>query len=788
MIHVPAFWHPNPSREQNVYVAFQTKLVIPVPELVTLHLFGCDVYRVYCGGKEIGEGPARFAERWPEYDVYALDLPEGEHTLTIVAHYYGVATRMTSNKLPPFVQVEAMDANGPISLSWICRELDAYLPMGRRVNGQLGWAEYCDVRLLPDWCEYGEGDSSARDDKWQPVAYKEPWNGREQPEYRSGNQVACRSIPMAADSIGSGLYVNRFGYEKDDPPVRFLLRDLQPTLSPDGIWYRFDFGKVGLYRPILDLKLPEGTKVETGYSEYLTDGRVIPVITYSASSSCHVDRWIAQSGRQTLSTYSPRGFRFLELHIEAPPNTIFVHEVAAVQKSYFATPSGRFNSSDPLLDRIWNVCVETLQSCSEDALTDTPTRERGQWLGDAVAVGMETLSVAYGDLNLIRRSLEQAALCRFDDGMIVGCYPGQIIPVSSYAMLWVAGCLRYFRLSGDKHFLQTHFAAANDVVDCYLSFLTEDGIAHFPHWDFVDWGHIVSKDKVNIALNVLTWKAIVDIADWADLLGEVALRKRRIEQKDHLEAIIRRKMTTSTGMLLPSIPIACIDEDHLHSEPGFHANVLALRFGLFRGEERRSAVELVKRHMMNCFPNLGDAPRLSHPAANNPQLITPYFGHFALAALLEERETSFVLDQFRTCWGWMLEQGATTLLEVFDHRWSHCHAWSACPSWQLSRYFLGFHASGDGDPLAFEFRLQTGDLNYASGTLPIIGTEHAVRISWFRNSEGIRYECESDQDILVYLPSDMPYHIVFIDDHVEVPSSGYFHTRGFRAILSDRLL
>ncbi|WP_164821456.1 alpha-L-rhamnosidase-related protein [Paenibacillus koleovorans] len=783
MIHVPAFWHPNPSREQNVYVAFQSKLVVTEATQVTLHLFGSDVYRVYCDGIEIGEGPARFTEKWPEYDVFTLDLPEGEHTLTIVAHHYGVVTRITSNKLPAFLQVEAMDAHGPITLTWRCRELEAYLPLGRRVNGQLGWAEFCDMRLLPDWCVNAEEDASADEDKWQPVAGKDPWSGREQPQYRPAIGMACRNIPVAADAIDSGSYVNRFGYEMDDPPVRFLLRDLQPTISPDGIWYRFDFGKVGLYRPILDLELPEGTKVETGYSEYLTDDRVIPVISLSASASCHVDRWIARGGRQTLSTYSPRGFRFLELHIAAPPSLITVHEVAASQRSYFGSPSGRFVSSDPLLDRIWSLGVETLQSCSEDALTDTPTRERGQWLGDAVAVGVETLSVAYGDLSLIRRSLEQAALCRRDDGMIVGCYPGQIIPVSSFAMLWVAGCMRYYKLSGDKAFLQTQFAAANDVVDFYLSHLTDVGIARFAYWDFIDWGHIVSKEQVNIALNVLTWNALVEVADWAGLLGEDELRQQRIEQRDRLETIIRTKMTTSTGLLRPSIPIGSV-EDEQPSEPGFHANVLALRFGLFRGEERRKAVELVKRHMTNCFPNRQDAPRLAHPAANHPQLITPYFGHFALAALLEDRETDFVLNQYRTCWGWMLEQGATTLLEVFDHRWSHCHAWSACPSWQLSRYFLGFHTSEEGDPFAFEFRLQTGELSYASGTLPIIGTDHTIQISWFRSSEGIHYECVSDHDILVHLPDDLPYRIDFIDENVEASSDGYLHTRGFRAILT----
>lgn len=788
MIQVPALWHPHPSRGQNVYVAFQARLCRSELLPIAVHLFGCDTYRLYCDGEEAGEGPARFAEARPEYDLFSLALPAGEHTLTIVVHYYGVATRISANQVPPFVQVEVLDASGPLKLIWRCRELTAYLSMGRRINGQLGWAELCDTRLLPDWRVDEASNSSSGQAEWQPVAFVEPWKGRQQPVYGRNPLAACRNDVALSDMIGSGVYTERFGYEMDDPPVRFLLRDLQSVTSADGVWYRFDFGKVGLYRPVLELEIPEGTKVEAGYSEYLTDGRVMPVITFSASSSCHLDRWIAKGGRQTLTTFSPRGFRYMELHIAVPSGAVTVHDVAAWQRTYFGSPIGRFTSSDPLLDRIWRAGVETLRSCSEDALTDTPTRERGQWLGDAVAVGMETLGVAYGDLSLIRRSLEQAALSRRDDGMIMGCYPGQIIPVSSYAMLWVTGCMRYFSLSGDKAFIQSHFQAANDVVDFYLSFLSEAGIVRFPYWDFVDWGHIVAKDKINIALNVLVWKAVGDAANWAGLLGEAALRRQRIEQHDHLEAIIRGKLMTAAGLLPTSLPIdGGADGTSAQAEPGYHANVLALAFGLFRGEERTAATEWIKQHMRNCFPNRPDAPRLSHPAANHPQVITPYFGHFALAALLEEGESDFVLDQYRTCWGWMLEQGVTTLLEVFDHRWSHCHAWSSCPSWQLSRYFLGLHAISAGveDPLVFEFHFHTGSLMHAEGVLPIIGTTDTIRISWQRTEEGISYVCDSDRDIEIRFPSDSRYRLTLFEPHTNAVPSVPIIIRGFRAILKE---
>ncbi len=777
MLDAQPLWHPAPSRTENQYVAFRAKLRLPSSERIIIRIFGCDLYRLYMDNEERSEGPARFAEAQPEYDEIELRLEAGEHTLAVIAHYYGVPTRMTANRLPAFLQAVVLRESGrPLDLTWQCRELDAYLPVQRRVNGQLGWTEHCDTRLLPE-------EFAADDAGWVTPGQVQPWPHSDTPHYIASD-IRCMYQSMDGKLLGEGCYVDRFGYEKDDPPVRFMLRDLHSSgFTPDGVWYRFDFGKIGLYRPVFSIEAPEGAVVETGYSESLTDARVVPVISLSASSSCHMDRWVAKGGEQTLSTYSYRGFRYLELHIAAPAATVRLHGMTVRQRSYFGLARGSFESSDPLLNRIWILCAETLQSCSEDALTDTPVRERGQWLGDAVTACLEVANVAYGDLTLIRRSLEQAALCRREDGMIVGCYPGQIIPVSSYAMLWISSCMRYYGLTGDIEWMRMQHPAATEVVDFYLKHLTEHGVQPLPYWDFLDWGHMVDKNEINVALNVLVWKALNDLGKWSELLGDSADAEVRRGQLDQLEAAMRSHMLGEQGLLRTAFSAAGNPADSTR-EAGFHANTLALKFGWFRGEERAKAVELIKQHMLNCFPNRQDAPRLAHPRANHPQLITPYFAHFSLSALLEEGETAFVYDQIRRCWGWMLEQGATTLLEVFDPRWSHCHAWSGCPAWQLSYYALGLHPRGNGNPLSFQFGLHPESLEHASGLLPVTGGTHAIRISWRRKEGGILYECECEQEMDIFIPTELPYRLRLLlpDDSRELCGETVT-TRSFRVVL-----
>jgi hypothetical protein len=154
--------------------------------------------------------------------------------------------------------------------------------------------------------------------------------------------------------------------------------------------------------------------------------------------------------------------------------------------------------------------------------------------------------------------------------------------------------------------------------------------------------------------------------------------------------------------------------------------------------------------MLNCFPNNKGAPRLSDPAANNPQLITPYFAHYALPLLIERGEMDFVLDQYKTCWGWMLEQGTTTCLEVFDTRWSHAHQWAGCPTWQLSRYGLGLHPAFDRSENSFDLKLVTGYLEEASGKIPLPDGS-TILVNWKKSADHIEYSIETPVKIEILM-------------------------------------
>jgi alpha-L-rhamnosidase len=336
-------WHPKITGFENIYVAFQAEIQIEeAGNPYAMSIFGSNAYRAYVDGEEMIQGPARFDRGHPENDEVSFSLKQGIHVLTVIVHYFGVSTRFIASDIPAFLQCELRSKREIIPLQWLCKELTAYTHTGRRLNGQLGWMEQCDVRLLSSFNLLHQGP-----DWIVPIEIS-----LELGEYLPKQISDCHNLPKEGILLSQGNYADRFGYRDDDPPVRFMLRDLYTALPADGVWLRYDFGLIGLYYPEITLDVPEGTLVEAGYSETLTDGKVAPFITLSASASCSMDRWTTKEWYQELKTFSPRGFRFLELHIAAPADHIKHIGVVVKQKTYFASLNGAFQCSDSRLNEI----------------------------------------------------------------------------------------------------------------------------------------------------------------------------------------------------------------------------------------------------------------------------------------------------------------------------------------------------------------------------------------------------------------------------------------------------
>ncbi len=177
--------------------------------------------------------------------------------------------------------------------------------------------------------------------------------------------------------------------------------------------------------------------------------------------------------------------------------------------------------------------IETYRACSEDALIDNPTRERGQWIGD-MGVGMRIGAAGYSDLRMCRRGLVQSAQCARDDGMVAGLCPGGEGYLSSFSAQWVPNCVNYYRLTGDKSLLEELYPAAEQNIAAFQHYLTRDGISYDAGWAFIDWGYVPNPEPSDMGLNLHYYMALQNMVKWSEMIN----RKDRIVEYEKLEAQI----------------------------------------------------------------------------------------------------------------------------------------------------------------------------------------------------------------------------------------------------------
>ena len=715
-------WTPQvPVGEKDAHVAFRASFTLVADAEVELRLLGASWFVAWVDGGYVGEGPARFPTHHPQYQTHRVALKAGKHVLAVQVHHFGIPTRQLDN-VPPFLFAQVRVGTQELPLAWKCSRIGGYWQSGRRINAQLGWLEWCDTRQVPNWQVLAYNDAP-----WAAPVAVDPGLGPLQPLSTANPQAIVHVLVAKA----KGTLTETFGYEHDNPQARFFLRDLAAKDGPaQGVWRRYDLGRVRLARPRFVLDVPAGTVVEFAQAESLTQGRVSPWITLSASDSCNMDHFVARGGLQEFFPLQPKGGHYLEVHILAPPEKVKFVQEEILERTYYAATTGSLRTGDKLLDKIWQVGVETHKACAEDALTDNPTRERGQWAGDVVSVGMDVAAVAFADLGLFRRGLTQCAECARADGLVSGLCPGQNTFLSTYAAQWVSACVHYVELTGETALLEALFPAAERNIAAFEAHRTPEGVKDSLGWAFVDWGYVRNPGPSDMGLNLHYLSALRDMVRWCTLLGKTQQTAHYKALASAVEATLRRYFSSEKDW----------------AKIGYHRAALGLRLGFFTGSDEAAAIGFIKAHWRRCFPNDKSAPRLSDPSASNPRLITPYFAHFAFPALIERGELAFVLEQYKRCWGWALGIEDGTWLEVFDPRWSHCHQWSGCPTWQLSRALLGLRPRFDLGKSHFDLSLVPCSLPQVEGTLPL-PSGAVVTIS----RKGARYRIDTPEPLTLHL-------------------------------------
>ncbi|MCP4640686.1 MAG: hypothetical protein GY851_09650 [bacterium] len=727
------------------------------PGEAKIHIFADTRYLLWVNGRYVDRGPCRFDPIAPEYDTLDVGpfLTRGGNAIVVLVQhchdgraddepgeFCGRAMRHA-----PCLALVLLTTNGTVAArtnaTWRGTTQTEYLP------GRLTWAgsmDDVDARRSPgDWTGLIFDDSA-----WEPAIPVDgaQWGG-----------LQARSVPLLRETPVTPFAVVELGAK----PSETAVADALPLTLAEGERVIVDAGKFVQAYAVVDMTAKAGAQIELEFAQsFLSNNR------QPGHSWDHVNRYTARDGAQRYTSTDTFGFKYLVIRTASGEATIT--GISLVNRLYPFDVAGAFECNDAMLTRLWRFGLDTVLACSEDAYVDCATRERVEWLGDG-AVGEYPITRAalagpgpegspvYADPRLMRNMLRHIGQSQYDDGRVKAHHPSNRQDIhgyiEDYACLWIHG-IRTFcdqaRLDPtvpvtdgperpEYDLARELFPAVTKQIQWFLDRRTERGLVHAR--DFVFPGNpLCYRECEAVTLNAYVYKALVDGAELARIVGDTGRKSEYTAEAEALRAAINTHLwNESDGTYYGGF------EGGKALAPTGHGAMMALYFDVPTGDR----VGRVRDWLL---------------ARHTEEAVSPY-AHMFLFNVLYDMDTDaadqLVLDLVRERWRAMADSETGTVWEGFTpHEW--CHNMGAAPTLFLSRYVLGVRVLGPvwENRILIEPRL--GDLTAASG---VVVTEYGpVPVSWRRDGATLSFECTVPEGVEaeVSLPAVAGKANVIVDD------------------------
>lgn len=737
---------PNPFQYRsaafmNIFVHFRKTFdLTEKPVRAVAHISADSRYKLYVNGHYVGRGPVRSDLVWQYYDEYDIApyLRPGRNVIAALVHYYGQDTGWYLTRRPGFLfQCVVQPSHAaPIMLasdsSWKTLRARSWMQHTPRVNGALGFVEVYDAtKEVNGWNLPNHDDSS-----WQSAQVMSSVSGENPLENLFfWENLVPRSIPMLLEEEirpakvlqvaevqdlspgGAPTLAHQMSQESPQTLKNCKVENAESLLRPEGAaiiqtsLYQgsgavncsavvvFDFGREVTGYPRIELDGIAGGIVDIGVSEGLADGRVRP-----AHNGLHVNRYLMKDGAQQFETFEWDGFRYLQLTIRNSPRPIRLRKVAANFTSYPVGNRGAFQSSDPVLNRIWEASRYTTQLTMHDAYEDCPNREQRQWVGDAYVQTKVNYAV-FGDTKLAAKFLRQIAQAQRSDGMIPAFYPGNDggadivhgLLIKDFALHWVSSIWEYYRFTGDRKAVQEFYPNAVKVMDYFSRYINLNGLlSDIPPWIFGDWV-VLDKRGENTILNALFYNSLLEVSQMAGLLGDRAHEQQYSSMAKRIKLAINERLWDERRGVYVDANV----EGSRSRRVSQHSNSLCLLFDIASPEKRPRILSYIfdkDRVKLDARGFEGGSEQASAPFDVEHDVVSaqPFFMHWVNAGLAHVGEYDRMVGLVRELWGNMIDAGATCLWEVWNPHASQCHGWSATPGYDLIHYVLGIRGVSPG--------------------------------------------------------------------------------------------
>lgn len=444
--------------------------------------------------------------------------------------------------------------------------------------------------------------------------------------------------------------------------------------------YRADFGREITGHVELTACGSAGDQVMVLYGEELKqDGSV----RFDMRCNCfYKDLWILADGENQFEPFDYKAFRYVE--IIAPPGRINPESIKAVVRHYpMDEDICKFTSENTLLNNIWDMCKNGVRLGSQEVYVDCPSREKGQYLGDATVTALSQVYLT-GDLRLFRKHLEEFALsCNICPGMMAVAPCSYMQEIADFSLLWPYQLLTYYMHSGDIGFLKRMLPVAEGILGYFRQYEREDGLLENvkEKWNLVDWPEEM-RDGYDFDLSSIVGDGCHNVIN-ALYLGAVKTTDIIRGYLGLLPSGVFERVKTSFIQAFFREQTNLFADSVLSDHCSLHANIFPLFYGFVPEYAKSTMIRFIREKGLSCGV---------------------FNSFFLLRALARAGEYDLVFDLITSehlhSWSNMLKEGATTCFEAWgkDQKWntSLCHPWASAPIPVLIEDIIGIRPGTPG--------------------------------------------------------------------------------------------
>jgi hypothetical protein len=350
---------------------------------------------------------------------------------------------------------------------------------------------------------------------------------------------------------------------------------------------------------------------------------------------------------------------------------------------------GSFESSDPLLNRIWEVGAYTAHLCMQDGVWDASKRDRGRWMGDTDVSG-RVIEDVFGEKPLMEDTLDRLMGAEPVDQHVNG--------IPGYSSFWFTETADFYRHTGDKAFLEREHQRLVELLALVDKEFDERSVyANKSNvWLYVDWSPELNGDtpETRRATTLEFYRAYREGTWMLRELGDTANADKYERRAEQIKAGAE-KFLMEGGTF----------------GPRWETNAAAVIGGAASPKEYPAIWSKVLSQVGSTPGNAGAGAT----PLTGEVIISPYYNYYVIRAMAEMGHRPEALRWIRMYWGGMLAEGATSFWEAYDPSWykedfhsslksdnrsgyfvSLAHGWSAGPTAWLMEQVLGINPTGPG--------------------------------------------------------------------------------------------